>query len=140
MRLIKLLMLAGLIGFGWNYWQKHQVTNLAQGNQEIPTSPRGFISLPPLQNVNPGHVVVVAPLNCPSEQARRADDLVSALQRERIPVTQTNSFSFQISGDDAAAMDRINEIQQGEPPIVFVYGRAKSSPSLEEVIAEYREK
>lgn len=134
MNFLKLLLLAGLIGGGWQYWNKHQETRTtAQA-----TSTQGFVTLPAPSGSVPGQVLVIAAENCTADAARRADDLAHELASRKVRVTRTHNVNFQFDNPDAATMDRLNRVMNGELPIVFVGGRAKNNPSLADVLAELR--
>ena len=89
----------------------------------------------------PNAVVILAPLNCSSEEAQRADYLAAALERQRIPVVRSSQYSASSDGSDSAAqanVQRAVSILNGPIPAVFVKGMGKANPSADEVIAEYQ--
>ena len=133
MNLIKLLLLVAIAGGGYHYWKKHSI----ERDLAAVTSEGGFVSIPVPDGMSPHGVVVFAPQNCPSDAAQRAYALISDLGGRGVPVSRADSASF---GDlpDAAAAERVRAVMSGEVPIVFVNGKAKANPSLEEVVAEYR--
>jgi hypothetical protein len=102
------------------------------------TSRHGFVDLPAVTGASPGAVLVIAAENCPEEAAQRADALAHRLRGHGLPVTRLHQVSFEMPGGDAAAAQRVMAVMNAELPIVFVRGKAKSNPSLEEVLAEYR--
>ncbi|OGS10456.1 MAG: hypothetical protein A2234_00750 [Elusimicrobia bacterium RIFOXYA2_FULL_58_8] len=120
---VSLLLLAGI----WFYRMEPQ-----HGKGE-------FVQMPGLDNEGAEDVVILAPINCPSAGAQRADHLARALSRKGIPYTRANNARLR-HGESAGRdqMAKINAVMSGEVPIVFVRGRAKANPSLEEVISEYR--
>jgi hypothetical protein len=134
MKFIKVLIILAAAYGGYQYWQQHQaekallaVTN-ANGFVELPTAPDG-------QNRNT--VYVVAAENCPHEAAQRADRLAEALVGRNVPVERTHHVSFSTLTDMTQAQ-RVSAVMNSELPIVFVNGHAKSNPSIDEVISEYR--
>ena len=133
MNLIKLLLLIAVAGGGYHYWKTHSVERALAAA----TSEGGFVSIPMPDGMSPHGVVVFAPENCPSDAAQRAYALVSDLGSRGVPVSRSDSASF---GDlpDAATAERVRAVMSGEVPIVFVNGKAKPNPSLEEVVTEYR--
>ena len=133
MNLIRFLLLIAIAGGGYHYWKQHKV----ERDLAAVTSEGGFVSIPMPDGMNPHGVVVFAPENCPSDAAQRAYALVSDLGGRGMPVSRADSASF---GDlpDAATAERIRAVMNGEVPIVFVNGKAKANPSLDEVVAEYR--
>lgn len=135
MNFIKLLLVAGIIGAGWNYWNKQQTTAAT----EKATSNNGFVALPAPSGTSPERVLIIAAENCTADAARRADDLAHELSKQKIPVTRSHNVNFEFSKPDAARMQRLNTVMNGELPIVFVGDRVKNNPTLAEVIAEYRD-
>jgi hypothetical protein len=138
MNFIKLLVLLGIAGGGYHYWkQRHEV--LSPATVEAATaSENGFIAMPPVAGQNRDAILVVAAENCPHEDAQRADSLAEDLSRKGVPVVRTHSISFDLAGPDSSMVEHINAVMQGSLPIVFVHGRAKPNPTLDEVVAEYQ--
>lgn len=134
MNFIKLLLIAGILGASWNYWNKHQTT---AATEKVPSA-NGFTALPAPGGTAPGRVLVIAAENCTADAARRADDLAYELSKQKIPVTRTHNVNFEFSNPDSGLMQRLNSVMNGELPIVFVGDRAKNNPTLAEVLAEYR--
>ncbi len=129
MKIVKLLLVMLAALFLFQYWQANRpVTG---------PSPNGFVALPTLAGNNPGRVVVFAPENCPSEAAARADSMAHQLASRNIPALRSHDVSFTSSDPDPAIGIRLNAVMNGELPIVFVNGRGKANPTLDEVIAEY---
>lgn len=136
MNIIKLMLLAGIIGFGWQYWNKQQ--GPARAEAATTASAGGFVPLPTPAGASPKQVLVIAPENCTADGARRADELANDLTRQNIPVLRTHNVNFQFENPDPGLMQRLNTVMNGDVPIVFVRGRAKANPTLAEVVAEYR--
>lgn len=138
MNIIRALIVIGIVGGGYTYWKQHHETTAAiQSGPAV--SENGFAALPPADGQNARTVFVVAAQNCPHEEARRADRLAEDLARKGIPVERTQDVRFSItSPPDSSVMERMSRIMNGPLPIVFVNGRAKSNPSLEEVVAEFK--
>lgn len=133
MNLIKLLLLVAIAGGGYHYWKKHSV----ERDLVAATSEGGFVSVPMPDGMSPHGVVVFAPENCPSDAAQRAYALVSDLGSRGVPVSRADAASFD-NLPDAATAERVRTVMSGQVPIVFVNGKAKSNPSVEEVVSEYR--
>ena len=148
MNIVRILIVVGIAGGGYNEWKQHhgntvQVENKAQVWSRIFSrtviSENGFASLPPVDGQTSRKVYVLAPQNCPSEAAKRADRLAADLSRKGIPVERINRASFSFSSQlESNVQTRMSEIMEGPLPIVFAGGRAKSNPSLDEVVAEFR--
>ena len=137
MNIIKLLIVVGIVGFGYQYWVKHS----AQGSGTVAISGAsesgkgGFVQLPSFDAGSSAAVIVVAAENCPEEDARRADDLAAELRKQGIPVARSHSVSFTFSGADAGLADRVSALMNGKLPIVLVNGRGKANPALDDVMA-----
>lgn len=129
MKVIKLLLLLVVSGLAFQYWSTHQLNTGPSSN--------GFIALPTLANSTPKQVVVFAPENCPSEKAQQADELARQLASRNIPSVRSHDVSFSSSDPDPAIGARLNSVMNGELPIVFVNGKGKANPTLDEVISEY---
>ncbi len=139
MNIIKALIALSLAAGGYAYWKHHP----AKGPdvESLSTSTPGpFVSLPPVDGQGPETVFVIAAQDCPHEAAQRADRLADALARQGIPVARTSQANFRFTGQpDAATVERIEAVMNGPLPVVFINGRAKSNPSLDEVAAEFRQ-
>jgi hypothetical protein len=135
MNMIKVIALLAIAFLGYQYWHKHQ----AMTETVALASDNGFVRLPPLGSGSTRAVVILAAENCPEEGARRADDLAQELDNRSIPYVRAQDAHFDLPGGDQGQeqVERINSIMNGDLPIVFVNGRAKANPTLEEVISEY---
>jgi len=129
MNVIKLVLMLIVAGLAVQYWQANRL--------ETGPSVNGFVALPTLAGSSPGQVVVFAPENCPSEKARQADELAQQLTSRNIPSLRSHDVSFSSTDPDPAIGERLNSVMNGELPIVFVNGKGKANPTLEQVIAEY---
>jgi signal recognition particle receptor subunit beta len=120
-----------VLGAGWQLWHRHQA------NEEPAVAPSvvAFVELPLPDGMDADSVVVFSPEDCPSEAAQRADALVSALESKRITVVRAHHAEFDLRDQESA--DRVNSVMEGPIPVVFVRGKAKANPSVEEVLAEY---
>jgi hypothetical protein len=137
MNFARFLLFVAAAGVGLHYWHQHQAA-VAISTAMASADANGFVELPPARGQNPDTVYVVAAVNCPHEAAQRADRLAKDLDDKGIPVVRTNNVGFTAVGVDQATVDRVRAIMDGPLPIVFVHGRAKSAPSLEDVEAEFR--
>ncbi|MBV8123886.1 MAG: hypothetical protein JOY60_14510 [Burkholderiaceae bacterium] len=139
MKIIHALIAVGLAGGGYHYWKHHREHAAAMASGPS-TSAGPFVALPPADGQDPATVFVVAAQNCPHADAQRADRLAEALAQRGIPVQRTHDVRFHFhSRPDSTVVDRMNGIMNGPLPVVFVRGRAKSNPSLDEVIAEFKD-
>jgi len=140
MSLVRWVMLICVVAFGYNYWNKSKVAPgdpVATAEAATP-SLNGFVPLPMPESINPREVYIFAPLNCSSDEARRADEMAEELSRRNIPHVRSSHVNFTFAGiPDAALLDRVNAVMGGTVPIVFINGKGKASPGLHEVVAEY---
>jgi len=106
---------------------------------EKPQSTGRFVQMPPMDVGGGDGVVILGPANCSSAGAQRADSLAKALEKRGIPHTRSNQMGM-LSGERPSKeqMDKVKAVMGGEVPIVFIRGRAKANPSLDEVLSEYR--
>jgi len=133
MRFLNLIIVLCVAYGGYHYWQQHQITKQLQSM----TNANGFVEVPMPDDQEANIVYVVAAENCPHEDAQRADHLAKELSQQNISVQRTHRVGFSSIKDESEAQ-RINAVMNGELPIVFVSGRAKPNPSIEEVIAEFK--
>ena len=140
MSFIKILIVLGLAGFGYQYWTKHRDGQpmMASAASAGTASSNGFVLLPGTSSTASNAVQVIAAQDCPEEAAQRADSLAEQLSAKGIPVARAHNVSFTVTSGDPADAQRISSIMSGELPIVLVRGKAKSNPSVDEVVAEYR--
>lgn len=139
MRILKILLIIGIAAYGYRFWDERQQTRQLEALAR--ESPNGFIPVTVPDAARAGSVVIYAPLNCPSHEARRADALADELGRLGIPVVRSSSFSLALNNPSKAEMasiERTTAIIQAAAPAVFLKGMGKSNPSLDEVVAEYR--
>ena len=137
MDFVRFCILIAIIGAGYTYLQERDAAHVAAALKSS-SNENGFVSMPPVDGQDKRSVYVVAPQNCPSDAAKRAERLVSDLSRRGIPVVKADEVSFQFAGSpDKTTMNRINSMMKGPLPIVFVDGRASSNPSLELVVSEF---
>jgi hypothetical protein len=138
MNLLKLLVVVALGGLAYHSWNKHHDGVEALTSSGSAESHNGFVALPPVAGASPSAVLVVAAENCPEEAAQRADRLAEQIARSGVPVSRLHSVSFEIPNGDSSVANRVMSVMNSELPIVFVRGKAKSNPTLDEAIAEYK--
>ena len=86
-------------------------------------------------------IVIVAPVNCP--KAKIADYLATELNKQNIPTTRTNSYNFRQDLNNMSEREinqmikRVDYVRTMAPPQVFVNGKIKSNPSLEDIKKEW---
>ena len=139
MSVAKFLILLGFIGAFFYFWQQHKAqSEIKAAIKTSDINRNGFISIPTPSNLNANTVIVLAAENCPKEDAKRADKLATELGSHDIPFTRAHSANFQLMNPDPLVVKRIDILMNGALPIVFVSGRAKNNPTLDEVLWEYR--
>ncbi|MEO8005446.1 MAG: hypothetical protein ABI771_11110 [Betaproteobacteria bacterium] len=134
MSAFKIVVVLGLIAVAYHFWDKHQEKRELAAN----TNSNGFVSMPAPTNLDTDTVIILAAENCPKEDARRADQLAEDLGRRKVPYTRAHSANLSIPEPTPALLKRIDKVMNGPLPVVFVRGRAKSNPTLDEVLAEYQ--
>lgn len=142
MSIMRMVLFLAVAGLAYQYWTKQQQT--PTGTETGPAvvvsakpSPNGFLPLPALEGAGPNQIVVFAPENCPSEDAQRADSLARELASRNIPSRRSHDVSFTANDPDPAIGQRLNAVMSGQLPIVFVNGRGRANPTLEQVLAEF---
>jgi hypothetical protein len=110
----------------------------ASAATEVRASANGFVSLPAPFTGPADRLLVLAPPNCPSEEGRRADELVRQLNLDGFPCSRSGNASVASGREPTEAeMSRLNTIMLGPLPIVFINGRARNNPSISEIESEY---
>ena len=134
--LVAVLLAVALYGaYGW--WQDRS----AAADLAARTSPNGFVPVEMPGGVARNTVLVLAPRNCPSEQARRTEALVAELTGQGVPVVRGDAFEFDVENptrEQMAGIDRAIEVFKRGAPAVFVNGMAMSKPTASQTLAEYR--
>ena len=130
------LVVIGIVVFGLGYlvWHRHAANVEAAALAEL-TDENGFIALPQPDGADPHKVYLFSPINCPREAGRRSDALARSLAEREVALTRTSEITY--VPHDSVTLARMRAVIHGDPPIVFVNGRMKANPSLEEVVAEY---
>jgi hypothetical protein len=124
---LKTLILVGLLAWG-GYFLKHRM------HPEASASAQGFVEVPWIDGAQRGQVLLIGP-PCADKQ-REMNATIASLAGEGIPARSTSSFRFANSTTKKIAASR--DVFEGDVPIVFINGKAKSKPTTQEIIAEYR--
>lgn len=150
MNIVKVMLLLAAGGAAYHHWHKPDVAQDTDGatvnarvsataNAMAHEASRGFVPAAMPSGFRHGVVVVLAPENCPSEDAQRAASLASDLERKGIRVQRSSSFSAEATNPTAQQRERLNRsvaILNGPIPAVFVNGMGKSNPSVDDVVAQ----
>jgi len=129
MKVLPVLAVIAVAGVGYHYWDKNKA-------DDVVPSPNGFVPVAMPDDSRPNTVIILAPLNCPSDAAQRAESLSERLTSSGIPNVRSDSFTS--SDADQQRVDRTLKVLNGEIPAVFVNGMAQSNPTAEQVVAEFR--
>ena len=141
MILLKILLLAAIIGLSLHWWKGREAGIARAPVAGAAASPIGFAPAAMPDGARANTVIILAPVDCPEDAARRADALAAGLARMNIPAARSASYSASVTrptAEDKAKLDRAMAVINGEIPAVFINGMGKANPSLEEVAAEYR--
>lgn len=135
MRTLLILMLVCALYGAHQWWQKRDDARAAAFDAST------FVAVEMPGGVQRNTVLVLAPPNCPSEQAQRTEALIRDLDRAGIPVMRDSGFTFDVENPTDAQMqgiDRAVAVFKRGAPAVFVNGLAMSNPSAEQTIAAYQ--
>jgi hypothetical protein len=127
MRILQLVAVAAVSFYGYQKWHSHK------------TSSREFMPVAMPDDAIPNQVIIFAPLQCPSEATIRANALAAKLNQLGISVRRSDSFKYSYNNRSdlaQASLVRSGDLMNGELPAVFINGRGKAQPSLEEIVAE----
>ena len=134
----KWILVVAVLGGGAHAWQVHQRAALTKKLQASADS-YGFVPVLLANGAPQNTAVILAALNCPSAQAKRADAMAARLSELGIPNARANNYSVaNVTREQAALMEQTSAVLGGEIPVVIVNGRAKANPTVDEVISEYR--
>lgn len=134
----KWLLIAAAIGGGVHVWHNHE-RSVIERDLSAKADTYGFVPVVTPEGAPRDTAVILAALNCPSAQAKRADDLASQLTGMGIPTQRANNYSVAIvSREQQEILTQTNAVLSGTIPIVIVNGMAKANPTLDDVVAEYR--
>ncbi|HET7924755.1 MAG TPA: hypothetical protein VFL30_07640 [Rhodanobacteraceae bacterium] len=121
--------------FGYLIWHKHAENVEAAALADL-TDENGFVALAQPVGIKPDKVFIFAPANCPREAGQRSDALTQSLVDRGVAYSRSAHLSYEPM--DPVMLGRVNAMLAGDnAPIVFVNGRIKANPALDEVLAEY---
>lgn len=136
MRILLVLILACSV-YGGYLWR--------QDGRDWPSDPvpskNGFVPVEMPGGAPRNQVLVLAPRDCPSDQARRTESLVNDLERAGIPVVRGDSLFFDVENPSAtqiAGIQRAVDVFKQGAPAVYLNGMAMSNPRSDQAIAEYQ--
>ena len=113
-------------------------SSAASAAARMQPSANGFVPLPEPFTAPSDRLLILAPPHCPSQEGRRADELVRQLNQDGIPCTRSGDVSIGAGREPTDdETKRLNAIMMGTMPIVFINGQARNNPSLNEIKSEY---
>ena len=127
---------------GYQWHKSNQEKRIFVQDIKSRTDQYGFLDISDNLPESKG-IVIVAPVNCPSQQAKVADYLVTELNKQNIPATRTNSYNFRQDLNNMSEREINQMIKRAEyvrkmaPPLVIVNGKIKSNPSIEAIKNEW---
>jgi len=135
MKRIVVLVLLGAIVTSYQWWQKRDTLTAhlnANGFVDIASQPQG---------AKAGVVLIITTPNCPSDIARRAEQLFKELSDENIPVVRTSQIAFEFtepSDRQKQGLKRFNQLIKRGQPVVILGEHAAANPRVTQIIAQYR--
>lgn len=133
---VKAVVAVAVAVLAYAVWHTHSARVEAEAVERL-TDENGFVELATPTGADPRKVWIVAAANCPKEGARRAEALAHDLAEREVAFERHASISFASESGDPTLFRRLDAILNGDTPIVFVNGRIKANPALDEVLAEY---
>ena len=136
MRTLKVLAAIAALAIGVHVWHgRHGLTRdmlaLADSN--------GFVPVQMPDGSARDTVLILAPVNCPSDGAKRADALSSRLRELGIPNIRSSQYSVSsLTQGNCEGVKRAFAVMNGQIPAVMLNGRGKANPTADEVAIEYR--
>jgi hypothetical protein len=129
-----------VVAGGVHVWHGHQRSVAARQLEALADS-NGFIPVQMPDGVPRDTVLILAPMNCPSDAAKRADTLASRLSSMGIPNVRRNNYSIaRVTPDQMPGIQHAAALRdQGEIPLVMINGKGKGNPTADEVATEYRQ-
>jgi hypothetical protein len=135
----KLILAAAVVGGGVHVWQTHE-RSVAIRNLLASGDAYGFVPVLTSNGAPANTAIILAAINCPSAQAKRADALAAKLNELGIPNTRANNYAVaNVTREQAAMIKQTSAVLGGEIPVVIINGKGKANPSVDDVVAEYRQ-
>lgn len=139
MQSLKILFVIAALWAAYNFWSDWSSPSYDEVVAEV-GSDNGFVPILPPDGTRTDTVYVMAPKNCPSDAAQRAQQLAAGLESRGIPVERSDHFSAGVSNptaEEREALKRTQAVLNGAIPMVVVNSVASANPSLDQVEAEY---
>jgi hypothetical protein len=131
---IALIVILGAV----RLWHSHEHAESVRELAALADSD-GFVPVQMPDGAARDTVIILAPLNCPSAGAKRADALAARLTALGIPNVRTSLYAISAPTQDMqSGIRHAAAIMNGEIPAVMINGKGKANPTAEEVATEYR--
>ena len=127
---------------GYQWHKSKQEKKLFVQDIKSRTDQYGFLDISINLTGNNG-IVIMAPINCPSQQAKIADYLATELNNQNIPATRINGYTFSPYLNNMTEREinqiikRVQHVRTMAAPLVFVNGKVKSNPTIEDIKREW---
>jgi hypothetical protein len=139
-QLLKIAVIVAVVVFAYKEWRQQASPSRPAESAAAATRASRFVALPTSNFGRSANVVVLAAEGCSEDAAQRADTLASELSRLGVPVTRAHDIRFEQLDPRVDDVGQINAVMNGTLPVVLVRGRARNNPTLDEVLAEYRQR
>ena len=126
---LKTLILVGLLA-----WGGYSLQSKMRPGSGASASRQGFVEVPWIEGAQRDQVLIFGP-PCADKQ-REMNAKIASLAAQGIPARSTSSFRF--ADLEPGKIAACRDVFEGEVPIVFINGKAKSRPTTQEIIAEFR--
>jgi len=135
MKRIAVLVLLVTLVISYQWWQKRDTLTAhlnTHGFVDIGSKPQG---------AKADVVLIMTAPNCPSDIAKRAEQLFQELSEENIPVMRTSQIAFEFtqpSDRQKQGLKRFNQLIKHGSPMVILGEHASANPRITQIIAQYR--
>lgn len=110
--------------------------------QISPNTPLGFTPIYMPQGAKQNEVLILTPIHCTSAEVQAGINLENAIKSQGIPVKRQEGFSINasnITNQERALIDEtVSLFKTAKPPLVFINGYAKGSPTISEVVSAFQ--
>ncbi len=133
-----LLTTVGVTALTVHLWHAHQQA-VIEAQLGAVEDVNGFVPIPMGVGAPRNEVIILAPVHCPSDGAKRADELERYLNARGVPNVRMTQYSIaRVTPDMQSDLQRANAVLSGTIPIVVIDGRGKANPTADEVVDEYQ--
>jgi hypothetical protein len=130
-RMIEILVLIALVLAGGYFWSQYY-----QGSEDSAGGYRSeFTAVPWITDASANCVLIIGPTD-KSHVGVRTLQLADRVSAQNIPYRIAHDISF-VEGADAELTSGWTEMSRGGLPIVFINGRAKANPTINQVVTEF---